>query len=55
MLPAGLEKLVLSGQAKVGSAVLGLGALSSFQLPDKKNAIVYQLGIHRPVYGNGSR
>jgi hypothetical protein len=46
MLPTGLEKLVLSGQAKVGSAVLGLGALSSFSLPDKKNAIVYQIGIH---------
>jgi hypothetical protein len=46
MIPAGLEKLVFSGKAKVGSATLGLSALSSFQLPDKKNCIIYSLGIH---------
>jgi hypothetical protein len=46
MLPVNLEKLVLKGKAKVGTATLGLSALSSFRLPDQKNAIVYSLGIH---------
>jgi len=46
MIPSGLEKLVLKGLAKVGSATLGLSALSSFRLPDKKNCIIYSLGIH---------